>query len=513
MASGVEFYLDLVTGSFDSKLNKSKNELKSFSEQAGKIGEHLDFKALLAPIAEVTAAITTIGGIMAGIHGAVELGDNMVNLSNRTGIAVENLMMMRRLFKDSGMEAERIGPALGKMQKYLEAAATTGEGAPLLKNMGLDSKAEAVKKPDLAFKDIGSAIAQIESPTQRAASAIAIFGKQGAELLQVFMNPDFKSMGDISATASAMGESAYLFKEAHDQLEHIGGKLSGLFIGMAAPVMAAMEPLLEIGDHLDLSGAGAKMGAFLENFATDFNKQFEEVFEDLGDYLGQLVGHLPEVIIGSFAILQGLVQKLGSALLYAFHTPLDYLQAAIQTAIEKVMQAMGNIPGIGKLTGTTGFRASSYDENLKQVQAEGNGATQLARQSSKDADATMAAGGAMIVSAYKESLSSFKGAFTPTEASAKQLSEEREKSRAKYKVNLTGGDELEGIGKGQNAFADSLRKIGGGGFAGGQGSDPILAENRTQSAHQAKMVNLLEGLNKKLAMSPDYGFGGGFVFA
>ena len=494
----VEFALDLITGSFDSKIAKSKHELKEFSEQASKMGEKIGLGELIAPLAAITASVATIGGLMEGIHGAVELGDDMVNLSNRTGIAVEQLMMMKRLFKDSGVEAEKIGPSIGKMQKYLEAAATTGAGAPLIQNLGLDSKTEAAKKPDQAFRDIGSSLAQIQSPTERAAAAIAIFGKQGAELLQVFMNPDFKNAGDISATASKLGENAYLFKEAHDQLEHVGEKLQGLFIGLAAPVMAAIEPLLELGDQIDLSGVGEQMGAFLENFATGFDDQFERVFESLGDYIGGLIGHILELMVGAWGILGGLIQKLGAALLFAFHTPLDYLQAAIQTAIEKLMEGVGNIPGLNNLTGTKGFKASSFDENLKQVQSEGNGATQLARESSKQANESIAEGGSMYLGALKESLGAFKGAFTATEKSAAVLSEEREKKKEKYKMNLGNGDDVEGIGKGQNAFADSLRKIGGGGFAGGQG-DPLLDENRRQTG---LLQRIADAATKK---SPDMG--------
>jgi hypothetical protein len=512
MASGVEFSLDLITGSFDSKISKSKHELKEFSEQASKIGEKIGFGELLAPLAAITASVATIGGIMEGIHGAVELGDDMVNLSNRTGIAIEQLYTLRRLFKDSGVEAEKIGPSIGKMQKYLSDAVTTG-GTPVLQNMGLDAKAEANKKPDEAFRDIGAALAAVANDSDRAKAAISIFGKQGSELLQIFMNPDFKNAGDISATAEKLGENAYLFKEAHDQLEHVGDKLQGLFIGLAAPVMAAIEPLLDLGDQVDLSGIGEQMGSLFENFATDFEKQFEEVFEDLGDFLGELLGHIPEFIIGAVGILGGLIEKLGAALLFAFHTPLDYLQAAIQTAIEKLMEALGKIPGLNDITGTKGYHASSFDENLKQVQTEGNGATQLAREGSKDANEVIYQGGAMIFGSIEQSLGTFKGAVTATAKSAEMLSEEREKNKEKYKMSLGNKDDVEGIGKGQNAFADSLRKIGGGGFAGGQADDPILAENRAQSAHQAKMVNLLDSLNKKISSSSVYGGAGGAVYA
>jgi hypothetical protein len=483
MSSGVQFYLDLVTGSFDSKLSKSRNELKSFSEQAGKIGDHLDFKSLLAPIAEVTAAVTTIGGLMAGMHGAVELGDAMVNLSNRTGIAVEYLMMLRRLFKDSGVEAEKIGPAVNKMQKYLSESASSKEGSPVLRQMNLDPKAEAGKSPVQAFKDIGQAIGAIGNQSDKAKAAIAIFGKSGGELLQVFQNPDFKNFGDLSNTAKLLGENAYLFKEAHDQLEHIGGKLQGFFIGMSGPVIAALEPLLKLGDSIDLSGIGEGIGAFFENLATDFDEQMRVIFEGIVEGIANLIGELPLLISGLLGVVSGLIERLGVLLVHMFKTPLDYFQAGLQAAIEQVMQGMGKIPGINKFTGTEGYVASSFDDILKQTQAEGNGAEQLAQTQKGDANALAGEGLGQIGDYFKTALlDPFKNAFTPTDASKAQLSAAREESKKKFKFN-TGADDEEatGFGKGQNAFADSLRKIGGGGLAGGQG-DPLLDENKRQTA-------------------------------
>ena len=495
MSSGVQFYLDLITGSFDSKLNKSKGELKAFSEQAGKIGDHLDFKALLAPIAEVTAALTTIGGIMAGINGAVELGDEMVNLSNRTGIAVENLMMMRRLFKDSGVEAEKIGPAVNKMQKYLSESASTKGGSPVLRQLNLDPKAEASKAPAEAFRDIGTAIAGIGNQSDRARAAIAIFGKSGGELLQVFQNPDFKNMGDLSNTAKLMGENAYLFKEAHDQLEHIGGKLSGLFIGMAGPIMAAIEPLLELGNSIDLSGIGEEIGSFFENFSTDFDEQMRQVFEGLAQGVMNLIGELPLLISGLVGVVAGLIERLGVLLIHMFKTPLDYFQAGLQAAIEQVMQGMGKIPGLNKLTGTEGYKANSFDDILKQTQAEGNGAEQLAQAGKGDANALISEGLGQVGEYLKSALvDPMKGAFTATDASKEQLAKAREESSKKFK-HLGGEDEeAMGFGKGSNSFADSLRKIGGGGLAGGQG-DPLLDENKKQTSELFKSNSFLQNIS------------------
>jgi hypothetical protein len=489
MSSGVQFYLDLITGSFDSKLGKSRNELKAFSEQAGKIGDHLDFKALLAPIAEVTAALTTIGGIMAGIHGAITLGDEMVNLSNRTGIAVENLMMMRRLFKDSGVEAEKIGPAVNKMQKYLSESASTKEGSPVLRQLNLDPKAESGKAPAESFKDIGTAINGIGNNADRAKAAIAIFGKSGGELLQVFANPDFKNMGDLSNTAKLMGENAYLFKEAHDQLSHIGGKLSGLFIGMAGPILAAIEPLLELGNSIDLSGIGESIGSFFENFATDFDEEMRQIFEGLAVGVMNLVGELPLLISGLVGVVAGLIERLGILLVHMFKTPLDYFQAGLQAAIEQVMQGMGKIPGLNKLTGTEGYKASSFEDILKQTQAEGNGAEQLAQAGKDDANALIGQGLGQVGDYLKSSLiDRMKGAFTATDPSKEQLGLNREESAKKFKMNFgLGEEEAGGFGK-SNAFADSLRKIGGGGLAGGQG-DPLLDENKRQTGLLQKIAD------------------------
>jgi hypothetical protein len=324
-------------------------------------------------------------------------------------------------------------------------------------------------------------------------------GFQGPELLQVFQNPDFKNMGDLSNTAKLMGENAYLFKEAHDQLEHIGGKLSGLFIGMAGPIMAAIEPLLELGNSIDLSGIGEEIGSFFENFSTDFDEQMRQIFEGLAQGVMNLIGELPLLISGLVGVVAGLIERLGVLLIHMFKTPLDYFQAGLQAAIEQVMQTMGHIPGLNKLTGTEGYKANSFDAILKQTQAEGNGAEQLAQSGKGDANALIGEGIGQVGEYLKSALvDPMKGAFTATDASKEQLAKAREESSKKFKHLGSEDEEAMGFGKGSNSFADSLRKIGGGGFAGGQ-SDPVLDENKKQTSELFKSNSFLQNISSVIS--------------
>lgn len=508
MANGIEVVLELISGNFDAKLKHSKGELEGFGKIAGSLGGASMFGAMIAPLAAVLASVTTIAGVMAGMHSAVELGEQMVNLSNRTGIAVENLMMMRRLFKDSGLEVDKIGTSIGRMQKTIGKAANTGEGAVEFAKLGLKPQDLEKAKPDDAFKQIGSAIAAIENPTKRGEAAMAIFGRAGTELLQVFLNPDFKNAGNISQTAKVMGENAYLFKEAGDQLSHIGGKLTGLFIGMAAPLLVAIEPLLTWLDSLDLSGFGTGLGNLLGNFVGDFSGAIQMLIGDMVDEIIDTFTTLDWFVMmgnGLAAIGEGLLVvflKLGDFLVKIFKHPLDLIQSGIEFCIQQLMQALGKIPGVASALGLSGFKAQSFGDIQAETKKNGNGLENMRKGSGELEDALwgdMKKHGAAAAAASPKRF--YENLFKPTEDLAKAQKEGKEHARDKFKVNLGGeGDELSSTGK--NSFADSLRKIGGGGYAGGQG-DPLLNENKTQTGY---LKIIADGM--KRPMQPGFGDAG-----
>lgn len=75
-------------------------------------------------------------------------------------------------------------------------------------------------------------------------------------------------------------------------------------------------------------------------------------------FSGEAVGGLVDVLTGMGIIIRA---EFGGA----FNDVVSLFQAGLQTAIENAMEILGSIPGLGKMTGLEGFKAGTFDDNLK----------------------------------------------------------------------------------------------------------------------------------------------------
>src|SRR5262252_5203144 len=62
--------------------------------------------AAWAKLAGGLAALGGAAGFVKAAHGAFELGSSLKEMSDRTGIAVKNLVVLQQAFREAGLEAE-----------------------------------------------------------------------------------------------------------------------------------------------------------------------------------------------------------------------------------------------------------------------------------------------------------------------------------------------------------------------------------------------------------------------
>jgi hypothetical protein len=75
------------------------------------------------------AAVAVTGGVVAMAKSAIDLADNMRDLSQRTGVGIETLGQFKVAAELSGTSLEGVANGLKFLNKNLVAAATGGEGA------------------------------------------------------------------------------------------------------------------------------------------------------------------------------------------------------------------------------------------------------------------------------------------------------------------------------------------------------------------------------------------------
>jgi hypothetical protein len=512
---------DALTASFGLDIAPLTQSLRrataSVTEATAKMGKGA-FGNMLGSVLQVAAAVGSVGAVMSGLKGALDLGGEMVDLANRTGLAVESAYGLRQAFKDAGVDANALGPAVNKMQKSLASAVSGGKEGDALKALGLDPQALASMDPGKAFAQIGNAIAQLPNATERAAASMAVFGKSGAELLQVFMDPNFKDAGNISNTARLLGENAASFDRASDALGKSGSKITGFFVGVGSQVVPQLNAAVAAFEKLDLSASGENVGGIIsvaiqsivqgrlgELIWLDLKVAFENAINFLaaGIYaliasIGSQLALFGTVILEPFAVLNE--TSFWTGLVDTFLSLVNLFNAKLLDGVAAMIGALRNVPLVGDQIGAGADKVQSVADSFR--------AKSVAQSiSGGDALGRVAAGSrGRITDAANYFFSDFKQKFGSVDlfgqgdqqqlneligvlydagSAANKAGNEENKARKKNQGAFNGTD----IGQGANAsiIADSLAKVGGGGFAVGPSSNPILEENKRQTAYLASI--------------------------
>lgn len=169
------------------------------------------------------------------------MGSQLIDMSARTGVSVEALSSLGFAAEQSGSSLEELEGGLKKMQKFLFSAASGAkEAQSVLRYLGLTVKDLVRLSPEDQFRLIAQRLNAIRNPTAKAALAMAILGKSGANLLPMIAalkeSEDLaRSLGIVMSTEDA---------QAADALGDAWGNLVAQGKAVAFQVGAALAPAL-----------------------------------------------------------------------------------------------------------------------------------------------------------------------------------------------------------------------------------------------------------------------------
>ena len=344
----------------------------------------------VAAWAKIGAAVAALGGaagFVRGVHNALELGSSLKEMSDRTGIAVDKLVVLQEAFRQAGLDASDVGTAINKMQRYIEQAGPEKLGDAFYRLQQL--------RPEEQFGELARVISSMPTASQRAAASIEAFGKAGGRLLQVFASAG--GMADIQRAigqqADLLGKNADKFDDVADKLRQIGTQLRGFFVGVAAGVVNFIQPIVNQLANVDFTAVGKKFGEALVSGAkaiVGFFQQPELFFTALKSGLAAAVLSAGNVLIAVFksalvffqegfaSMFVGLGSVITATLIDAFQKPIAWFQAQIiggVSSMQKVMEALKPSPMMPWTRAKMLFEAShggaeeaakAYQEILKQ---------------------------------------------------------------------------------------------------------------------------------------------------
>jgi hypothetical protein len=177
-------------------------------------------KGLAAAEAKLKAfgqGIMAAGGVLTGLGTAAlspmiamskvfaDMGSELVDMSQRTGVSVESLSELGYAAEQSGADLETLETAVRRMQKQVTAAAKGSQAATdAFGSLGISVAGLSQLSPEQQFKLIADRLSQIQDPTLKAAMAMELFGKSGTRLLPLITS-GARGIEDLQQQARELG--------------------------------------------------------------------------------------------------------------------------------------------------------------------------------------------------------------------------------------------------------------------------------------------------------------------
>lgn len=236
-------------GSLSVKIDAVVTGLEQGLATAGKrIGE---FETKIAPLTEKLKvigplAITTGAAFAVGMAKQVaDTADALGDLSERTGVAVEDLSRLQYVAKMSGSSAEQMNAALYRLSQGMAA------GNPAFEAMGVSVKNAdgSLRSMTDVIGDVADKFASYEDGAAKTALAMQLFGKTGAELVGV-LNNGSAGIKELSEESDRLGntlttKTAQDAAKFNDNLDRMKTAAGGLAIELSGPVIKALADISE----------------------------------------------------------------------------------------------------------------------------------------------------------------------------------------------------------------------------------------------------------------------------
>lgn len=251
-------------------LKQAAKELKSAGKEMVSVGQTLT-KSLTVPIAGVAA------GMAAMTISAGKAADELITLSNKTGISTDQLQEMEYAARFIDVELETMTSSMIKLTKNMDNARRgTLEQKEAFEALNVEYKNAdgTLRNAKDVWRDVINALGDMASEADRDAYALRLFGRSAAEL-----NPLIVAGGDAldyyAQEAHDMGavvseESVTALGAFDDQMQQLQAvfKAAKSEIGAAfLPVFERLKPIIENKIIPAIKGLASWIGRVVEWFS------------------------------------------------------------------------------------------------------------------------------------------------------------------------------------------------------------------------------------------------------
>ena len=276
------------------------------------------FKRVAGEAGKLGSAVSSVGGSFAAlgttavagvsaisfaskIQDAINLADSFNKLSQKTGVAVEDLSKLNYAAGLADVSTEALATGLKKLNLNISQAGNgSKEQAALFKALGVSVKDAAgnMRSADKVFADLADVFSGSADGANKTAIAVALLGKNGSDLIPL-LNGGKGAIKDLGDEAKKLGivlgtDFAKSAEDFNDNLHKLQLSGQGLFVTLGSDLVkalgnsgkAAAEAAIE---HGKLAGVLAGLDVLFhgdKQFKAD--KAFVGEFDALMEKEGQL---------------------------------------------------------------------------------------------------------------------------------------------------------------------------------------------------------------------------------
>lgn len=317
--------------------------------------------------------------------GVAQAVDQTNDLAQRLGMGVESLQALQMAAKLSGVDDATV--ALQKLTVAIGTAAESGNTGAFTK-LGLDFQALQAMSPEEQFKAVQAGIAALPTQAEKAAAAVAIFGRSGVELLPL-MNQNLAEVEERMKRLGAVvgADQVEAIGSMNDSLDMVKATFDGIIgtvVGNLAPVVESLaEELLGFVESFNVANQDAGgIAGVLTDAVLDIADYLAGVFDQAIAYFGSFGTTMKEV--GAvFEFVGNVFTAIAETLRFAFN----------------MFEIAGNLlaHGLGKFLEGLGSWVSSDLEAFGKTLAEKS--QQAMKRNAKEADGAAANVGNAVTNA------------------------------------------------------------------------------------------------------------------
>lgn len=234
--------------------------------------------------------------------GAANAIDQTRQLAQSLGVSYGELRQLQVAADLSGASSEQLAKAFTRAQVTISNAARGSKDAEAaLARLGLSVDGLATQTSTQQFSAIASAINAIQNPAERAAAAVAIFGRSGAELLPTFrelpqnLNTANQFLTKFSGGLNGVNPDAIdAINDAFGLAAQALGELAGRVLTQLSPALVkGAESFVAFAQQVDVAQAARNAEAALASVSSAL-----AVFADIAGPLARNI--LP--LVGSYLV-------------------------------------------------------------------------------------------------------------------------------------------------------------------------------------------------------------------